>query len=160
MAAASNADAAGVAVDWGASLFDLCGPVEGLPKAMLPVGDNVLPAVACCCPCILIAVNSQIVSHTIEMSPATKCIATCCCSNPTTEYATRRKLRFIGGIQAKGEGADVQACLDVLAVVFCLPCTILQNLKEIAKRKDQILVAAAGGAAGAVGANLLGKLRK
>lgn len=62
----------------------------------------------------------------IEMSMATKCISTCCCSNPTTEFATRRKLRFLGDIDAKGEKADVQALLDVLAVTFCLPCTIMQ----------------------------------
>mmetsp|Transcript_146245 Transcript_146245/g.207356 ORF Transcript_146245/g.207356 Transcript_146245/m.207356 type:complete len:157 (-) Transcript_146245:72-542(-) len=152
--------AEGAAAQWAAGLFEFCGPVEGLPKSMLPVDDKFLPAMACCCPCVIISLNSQIVSQTIEMSMATKCITTCCCSNPTTEYATRRKLRFIGDIQAKGEEADVQACLDVLAVSLCLPCTIMQNLKEIAKRKDQLLLAAGGAAVGAIGANLLGKARK
>ena len=70
---------------------------------------------------------------------------------------TRRKLRFLGDIMPTGEGSDVEAILDVLAVTCCLPCTIIQNLKEIAKRKDQIAVAAGGAAAGAIAGRLLGK---
>lgn len=152
------ADAAKNKVEFAASFFDFCGPVEGIPKAMLPAGEGMLPALACCCPCVLIAVNSQIVNQTMEQSMPTKCIATCCCSNPTTEFMTRRKLRFLGGIQNADEGADVQAFLDVLAVSMCLPCTIMQNLKEIAKRKDQIMIAAGGAAAGAMGGKILGKI--
>jgi len=151
------AAAASTATAWGASIFDFCGPVEGLPKEILPVGENMLPALACCCPCVMIAINSQIVSQTMEQSMATKCISTCCCSNPTTEYATRRRLRFIGEIQHKGEGADAQACLDVLAVSICLPCTIMQNLKEIAKRKDQLLANAGGAALGMAMGKMMGK---
>jgi hypothetical protein len=39
-----------------------------IPTNFCKVGEGVLPAVACCCPCVLIAVNSQFVNQTVRCS--------------------------------------------------------------------------------------------
>jgi Cys-rich protein (TIGR01571 family) len=72
-----------------------------------------------------------------------------CASWPNVEYFTRRRIREVQNIPS-------DTCTDCLTIIFCLPCSILQDQAEVKNNSAKFMAIGATAAAGRAVGNLAG----